>query len=213
MNPTSQQIRSYTNDGFLLLSGLVERKTVERARQALLRHVSHVHSNTYHAFVSDSAVLACFNKDICSTASQLAGVRKRFAPPATVYTISVFPTAEEWKWPAAHIDHAREEDAHQTFPPPFTIGCLIYLTDIQPHCGGTVVWPGSHLRLEARAAAEPERYRHLSSLNRDIEKFDLGDPIEITAQSGDVLFYHYLCAHAGSGNTGTEPRLALNHKW
>jgi len=37
--------------------------------------------------------------------------------------------------------------------------------------------------------------------------------VETTPGAGDVLFYHYLCAHAGSQNTSTQPRLALNMKW
>ena len=139
--------------------------------------------------------------------------RKRFAPPATVYTITVFPTSESWVWPVPHIDHAREEDAHRTFPPPFSIGCLIYLSDIQSQSGGTIVWPGSHRRLQELAAANPDRYKYLASLNRDIPQLDLGGPKEITARAGGALFYHYLCAHSGSTNSGTEPRFAMNHKW
>jgi len=30
---------------------------------------------------------------------------------------------------------------------------------------------------------------------------------------GDVLFHHYLCAHASSANVSGAPRLAINHKW
>jgi ectoine hydroxylase-related dioxygenase (phytanoyl-CoA dioxygenase family) len=208
-----EQIQSYIFDGFLLLSDLVDRKTVEEARRALIEHIGRPHENSLHAFVKDPAVSACFNKNICSAATELAGVRKRFAPPSTVYTITVFPTSEPWVWPLPHIDHAREEDAHRTFPAPFSVGCLIYLSDIQSHSGGTVVWPGSHRRLQELAAANPEQYKYLASLNRDISQLDLGSPKEITAHAGGALFYHYLCGHSGSANLGTEPRFALNHKW
>jgi ectoine hydroxylase-related dioxygenase (phytanoyl-CoA dioxygenase family) len=213
MRLRAEQIQSYVSDGFLLLADLVDRKTFEEARRALLEHISRRHENSIHAFVRDPAVSACFNKDICSAAAELAGFRKRFAPPATVYTITVFPTSESWVWPVPHIDHAREEDAHRTFPPPFSIGCLIYLSDIQSQSGGTIVWPGSHRRLQELAAANPDRYKYLASLNRDIPQLDLGGPKEITARAGGALFYHYLCAHSGSTNSGTEPRFAMNHKW
>jgi ectoine hydroxylase-related dioxygenase (phytanoyl-CoA dioxygenase family) len=206
-------LSSYNRDGFLLLTDAVDRKTVERARLALITQIPREHGNPYHVFASHSAVLACFNKEVCSAAAVLAGVRKRFAPPSTSYTVSVFPTSGPWRWPPAHIDHSHEKDAHQTFPPPYQIGCLIYLTGIQSHGGGTIVWPGSRHRLEELAAANRERYQYLAPLNRDIPTLDLGCPKEITARAGDVLFYHYLCAHAGSANTGTEPRFALNHKW
>ena len=213
MGLAAEQIQSYINDGFLLLVDLIDRKTVEDARRTLLEHIGQRHENSLHAFARDPAISACFNKNICSAATELAGARKRFAPPSTVYTITVFPTSEIWKWPMAHIDHSREEDAHRTFPAPFSVGCLIYLSDIQPHSGGTIVWPGSHRRLEELAAANPERYNYLAPLNRDIPQFDLGRPKEITSRAGGALFYHYLCAHSGSSNSGTEPRVALNHKW
>jgi len=209
----AEQIQSYVNDGFLLVADLMDRKTVEEARRVLVEHIGPRRENSLHAFVSDPTVSACFNKNICSAAAELAGVRKRFAPPRTVYTITVFPTSEPWTWPWPHIDHSRDEDAHQTFPPPFHVGCLIYLSDIQPHSGGTIVWPRSHRRLEELAASNPERYKYLAALNGDIPQLDLGCPQEITARAGGALFYHYLCAHSGSSNSGAEPRFALNHKW
>jgi ectoine hydroxylase-related dioxygenase (phytanoyl-CoA dioxygenase family) len=51
------------------------------------------------------------------------------------------------------------------------------------------------------------------TLNQEIDRADLGEPVEVTAKAGDILFYHYLCAHSGSQNTTPHPRLALNHKW
>jgi ectoine hydroxylase-related dioxygenase (phytanoyl-CoA dioxygenase family) len=213
MKLTTQQLHSYADDGFLLLPEAVDRKTVERARRVLLDRIANEQANPLHAFVKDSAVVGCFGRDVCATAAELAGVGKRLAPPTVTYTVTVFPTTQEWSWPPPHLDHAHEKDGYQTFPPPFLIACMIYLTDIQPHGGGTVVWPGSNRRLEAVATSDPQRYKYLAALYRDISKIDLGSPREIMASAGDALFYHYLCAHSGSTNNGTEPRLALNHKW
>jgi hypothetical protein len=210
---TKREIQSYATDGFLLLPEAVDTKTVERAVRVLSAQIRKTHAGAHHEFVSDPSVLACFSKKLCSAAAGLAGSPERFVPPATAYTITVFPTAEPWEWPAAHIDHAREEDAHRTFPPPFLVACLIYLTDVQSHCGATVVWPGSHRRLQELASSDPERYKYLATLNGDISKLDLGSPKEITPRAGDALLYPYLCAHAGSANAGSEPRFALNHKW
>ena len=210
---SAYELDQYTQEGFLLVSGLVDGKTVQSARRALLKHLPQASAAPFHAFVRDRAVAACFNKNVCAVAAQLAGVRKRFSPPRTVYTVTAFPTAASWQWPPPHIDHSKQEDRHRTFPPPFRVGCLIYLSDVPTHAGGTIVWPGSHLKLQAAALARPDDYEFLTSLNRDIERLELQPPQEVTAMAGDVLFYHYLCAHAGSGNTGAEPRLALNHKW
>jgi ectoine hydroxylase-related dioxygenase (phytanoyl-CoA dioxygenase family) len=212
MSLGAEQIQNYINEGFLLLPDAIDTETVERARQILARKVVNASENPYHTFVRDSAVSACFNRKVCDAAARLANVRS-FRPPRTVYTVTVFPTAKEWEFPAPHIDHAKEEDAHKTFPPPFRIGCLIYLSDVQPHGGATIVWPGSHRRLEELAKSNIERYKYLASVHRDIATVDLGSPKEITARAGDALFYQYLCAHSGSGNSGTTPRFALNHKW
>jgi ectoine hydroxylase-related dioxygenase (phytanoyl-CoA dioxygenase family) len=197
----------------LLVSDLIKPKIVERAYRALIAQIHDPHSHSHHEFVSDPAVLACFGKEVCSAAAAIASARTRFARPKTTYTITVFPSPDPWEWPAPHIDHALKEDAHLTFPPPFLVGCLIYLNTVPERSGGTVVWPGSHRQLYALASAHPHEYKYMWELNRDITQAGLAAPIELTARAGDVLFYHYLCAHSGSTNTGGEPRFALNHKW
>jgi hypothetical protein len=213
MNLEPQQIQSYTDEGFLLLSDAIDAETVERARQVLTRKLSNAGKNPYHAFVMDRAVRACFTEKVREAAAELAGVAKRFRAPWRVYTITVLPTKGPWEWPSPHIDHAREEDGHLTFPPAFRIACLIFLSDVQPHSGATIVWPGSHRRLQGLARSNVERYKYMASVQRDISKADLGVPKEIIAEAGDVLLYHYLCAHSGSSNTSPAPRFALSHKW
>src|SRR5262249_36592186 len=90
-------LSSYNRDGFLLLTDAVDRKTAERARLALMAQIPREHGNPHHVFSSHSAVLACFNKEVCSAAAVLAGSRKRFPPPPTSYTVSVFPTSGPWR--------------------------------------------------------------------------------------------------------------------
>jgi ectoine hydroxylase-related dioxygenase (phytanoyl-CoA dioxygenase family) len=204
---------NYAAQGFLLVSGLIEPEVVRRARDAMCDWEVPGHAAAHHAYSGDSSIIACFSQQVCSVAAELAGASRPFAAPATVYTIRVSPQKGVWQWPEPHIDHALEQDAHRTFPPPFRIGCLIYVTDVSAHSGATVVWPGSHRQLEQSARSRPSDYEFLSALNRDVPKMTLAEPLEILARAGDVLFYHYLCAHAGSMNAGTQVRLALNHKW
>ena len=179
----------------------------------MLEQVKPVGKDAEHVFLDNAEILECYTPAVREAARKLAGVRTTFRKPRKTYSITVFPTGVDWQWPSAHIDHALERDAHLTFPLPYRIGCLIYLSDIPQRSGGTVVWPGSHRKIEAMARENPERYRFLSAVNRDISEIDLGEPTEVTAVAGDVLLYHPLCAHAGSSNTRAEPRLALNHKW
>jgi hypothetical protein len=209
---TAEQLRNYSDRGFLLTSGLISKDVVERARSVLLDLTSNRDPGSYHEFVSHPAILACYTRQLCSAAKHLAGAFRRFAPPCQAYAITVLPNSRPWNWPAPHIDHAIKEDGYRTFPPPYRVGSLIYLNHVLPRSGATVVWPGSHHQLKAAAIGRKE-YEYLWALNQDLPKLTFGKPLEITTQPGDVLFYHYLCAHSGSVNTGVEPRLALNHKW
>ena len=129
------------------------------------------------------------------------------------YAINVFPGSGEWTWPTPHIDHSLPEHNQKTFPPVFRLGALIYLNDVERHGGGTLVWPGSHHKMEALARQKPERYEYRSPLNEDLHEIDCGNPIELTLKRGDVLFLHHLCAHSGSLNLSNRPRFALNMKW
>ena len=61
--------------------------------------------------------------------------------------------------------------------------------------------------------SRPERYELMWALNQALKELDLDQPVELTPSQGDVLFYHYLCAHAGSMNTSRRPRFAMNMKW
>ena len=86
---------------------------------------------------------------------------------------------------------------------------MTFLNDVPPQGGGTVVSPGSHQRLEAMLAGDPERDELMWTLNQSLKETDLGSPMELTPRRGDVLFYHYLCAHAGSANVSDRPRFAM----
>jgi ectoine hydroxylase-related dioxygenase (phytanoyl-CoA dioxygenase family) len=76
-----------------------------------------------------------------------------------------------------------------------------------------MVWRASHLAVEALAQSDPKRYALVSDLGADLGRLDLGEPVELTASRGDVLFLHHRCVHASSENVGPAPRLALNGKW
>ncbi len=209
----NQQLRLYDEQGFLLVSGLIPDRVIERARDDVLERIANPSPGSYHQFYTTPNVSACFTRKVCTTAAELARAHKTFEAPRTVYVITVFPSGPAWDTPAPHIDHANPSDAHKTFPPAFRIGCLIYLNDIQPHEGATVVWPQSHRQVAAFAATDPNKYEYLSALNQNLQTLSLQEPQEITAAAGDVLFYDHFCVHAGSANTGSEPRVALNHKW
>jgi Phytanoyl-CoA dioxygenase (PhyH) len=206
------QRSAFEQSGFLLISGLIKPDVAQRAYDRLIRR-TRPDKGPQHQFVLDRQVRSCFTPELCSAAQSLAGPGVHVRRPLVTYAITVFPNNGVWRWPMPHIDHALEKDAHKTFPPAFHIGCLIYLNEVVPRSGATVVWPGSHVQIENLAAMQRERYEYLSALNSDLGMLTFRDPVEISAEAGDVLFYHHWLAHAGSENTGTTPRIALNHKW
>ncbi len=184
--------------------------TPTRPDPATWANISDAH-RTFH----DPALQACFTPALLAAVAEVSG-----DPPETItapdgaYTINVFPRLNTiWEWPRPHIDHAIRADGYRVFPRAFRVAGMTFLNDVPPHGAGTILWPGSHRKLADLARSDPERYEMMSALNHDLDRADLGDPVETTPRCGDVLLYHYLCAHAGSSNTSPQPRLALNIKW
>jgi len=220
---TPAQEEAYAEQGYLLVSGLIPPEIAEAAEAAMWNALGadpndptswEAPSKKPVITSPDHALVACYTSQMLAAAALLAGDDPAsIQPPKSAYAINVFPQPGEWKWPSPHIDHAIKEHGHKTFPRAFRIAAMTYLSDVPKHGGGTVVWPGSHRQIEALARSDPEHYEMMWMLGRDIQKVGLGEPVELTPQRGDVLFYHYLCAHSGSQNTSSRPRLALNMKW
>lgn len=219
---TKEQRQSYESAGYLLASGLVPFEIGAAAEAAMWRllGVSPTDPDSWaalrrgHGSFDSPELVACYTPAFLAAAAQLAGEDlATMHPPRSAYAINVFPRPGPWTLPSPHIDHAIKEHGHRTFPRAFRIAAMTFLNDVPPHGGGTVVWPGSHRRLEALARSDPERFELMWSLNQSLKETDLGEPVELTPRRGDVLFYHYLCAHAGSMNVSDRPRFAMNMKW
>lgn len=209
---TPEQVAFFEENGYILVSGLVPEAIVADAIAKLEIEIQKKYPT---AFFGTHAASECYTETLCAAAAELGGEGdiKSYFPVLSSLAIITYPSEGEWHWPGPHIDHAIRKDGFRTFPRPFRLASLFYLSEITQGGGGTVVWPGSHRKLEALAKSDPERYALMATLNQSINEVDLGDPVELTAKPGDILFYHYLTAHAGSKNVTNSPRLALNHKW
>ena len=218
---TKDQIQYYVDQSYLLVSGLIPDAVAENAEAAVWRllEVSRDDPASWqgiasaHQVFTSPELLQCYTPDMLAAAGQLAGPGEIVDPPSRAYAINVFPKPGEWRWPRPHIDHAIKEHGHRTFPRAFRITAMTFLSDVPVHGGGTVVWPGSHAVLERLARSDPGRFEMMWALNQELPNVALTDPVELTPRRGDVLFYSYLCAHAGSQNSSDRPRLALNAKW
>lgn len=220
---SAEQRAQYDRDGYLLVLGIIDENVSGAAEEAMWETLSVDRrdpstwpaSGAQHGPVSDPDVMAVYTPQMLQAAAELAGDEDPalFTVTGAGHAINVFPQPGPWKWPGPHIDHAIKEHGHKTFPRAFKVATMTFLSDVPPHGAGTVVWPGSHGKIEALAKSDPYRYEMMWALNQDLALAAIGEPVELTPRRGEVLFYHYLCAHAGSMNTADRPRLALNMKW
>ena len=221
MTLTQNQLDAYARDGYLLVSGLIPDAISIAAAETLWHCMQAQPDNPetwpgggYTHRQDQAEIVACYTDAYLCAASQLCGAsRERIKTPPGATAINIFPSPEAWHPPHPHIDHAIKEHGHKTFPRPFLIATMTFLSDVDNQGGGTAVWPGSHQKIEALARSNEAHYEYMWVLNKELDKAGLNEPVVLTAQRGDVLFYDYLCAHAGSKNVSNRPRLALNYKW
>ena len=222
---STEQIYQYLRDGYLLVSGLIPPEVAARAEAAMWRCLG-IDPNVPESWKSmspdvrpgsdsDPDLAACYTPEVLVAAAHLGegNPAADYPAPRRAGALNIFPQEGEWSPHAPHIDHAIKEHGHKTFPYAFRVASMLYLNDVERHSAGTVVWPGSHLKIEALARSNPERYEYMWPLNRDLHLVNLGEVVELTPKRGDVLFYHVFCAHSGSKNAGSRPRFAFNCKW
>lgn len=219
---SDQQVLQYHRDGYLLVPCMVPGNFVSGAEAGMWECVGadprapetwailgpHPH------VLRDERFVATYTDSMLAAAAQLAGEDvASFRRPTHALTINNVPVSRDWRPQQPHLDCTVVESRHRVFPRPYRIGTITYLTNVKRHGGGTLVWPGSHLELEALARTDPRKYKYLAALGTELGRVTRDPPVELTPSRGDVLFHHYLCVHAGSDNIGSAPRLAIIHKW
>ena len=227
---TDEQITSYQNNGYLLASGLIP-DTISAHAEAAMWHLMQMDANDPAPWsrvpntadeytesrgvvifngAQDPDLMACVTKDYLTAVAQLLGEPiGSLHPPEAVHTQNLLQSNVTWKLPNPHVDGIPKEHMHKTFPGPYRITSLFYLSDVEPQGGGTCAWPSSHQKIRQLAESDPVKYKHLYDLNKDIPSLDLGDPIELTPQRGDILFFQHLFGHNGSPNTLPKPRFMM----
>ena len=218
---SDKQVGRYFQDGYLLVSGLIPDQVSAKAEGKMWQELGFNSDDpkswegAESVFHSNNAdLIACYTDDFLSATTQLSGDEPAtFHKPSGIFAINTYPSEGEWHWPHPHIDHAIKEHGHKSLPRPFRIAAMTYINDVDQHGGGTVVWPESHHKIRMLLESDIEKYQYVWELGRDIHTVDLNNPIELTPKRGDILFYHYFCAHTGSKNTSNRPRFAYNTKW
>jgi len=219
---SEEQVGQFHRDGYLLVSGLISEGLASGAESAIWQGLGAAPDapetwailGPQPHLLPDERFVVSYTDAMLAAAAQLAGEDvAAFSRPKRGFIVNRVPVSRDWRHHQPHLDCSLPELRHRTLTRSFWIGSLTYLTDVPSHGGGTIVWPGSHLKLEALARGDPRKYKYLSTLNADLDRVALGPAVELTASRGDVLFHHYLCVHASSDNASGTPRLAIKHKW
>jgi hypothetical protein len=222
-----EQIEHYFSQGYVLVSGLIPKTIAAKADAAAFRCNKYdpADPSTWRAdsvdteFFDDPNLLAMYTPELLVAASQLSCADPfQFPvsrPQETAFVIKLLPTAEPWKVVNIHLDGTGPTVYHETFSQPYKMFAMLYLHDIEPHAGGTVLFPRSHIKLMSLARSEPHRYRWLNQIGKAVSegKVDLGPHFEVCPSAGDVLFMSAMMVHCKPMNTGKRPRFAMNMKW
>jgi hypothetical protein len=84
-----------------------------------------------------------------------------------------------------------------------TIGVFLTTTP-RTFAGNLTVWPGTHHRY-----AEYFRARGPRAMVEPMPAIDLGTPVQLLCESGDVVLMHYELAHTAAVNTSDVDRIAV----
>lgn len=121
-------------------------------------------------------------------------------------------------------DATRRPPGFHTDGHPFFLGMVGLLSDVPPNGGAFTVWPRSHRRLYPTFVMQYDQPRipeydhlpsargifHTSAFRTEVERL-LRDtePVECHGETGDIVFWHHRCGHAGGHNYSSEIRQAI----
>jgi hypothetical protein len=175
---SDHQISSYEQEGYLLASGLIPDEVSAKAEAAMwkLMEMDPGNSTTWSRVPEsadeysedrgvvifngnqDSDLMACATEDYLTAVAQLLGEPiGSLHPPEALHTQNGLQRNVEWKLPNPHVDGIPKEHTHRTFPGPYRITSLFYLSDVDPQGGGTCAWPGSHRQIRKLVACYENR--------------------------------------------------------
>lgn len=95
---------------------------------------------------------------------------------------------------------------------------VFYLSDVRPHGGAFIYWPGSHRVAWDYFRRNPADYMSRGERSQDqtfarLKSEMPGNPVEFVGAAGDLLIWHALIFHSATPNVLKEPRLAIFGRW
>ncbi len=236
---STEQLKHFEERGYLILSGLIPTGTVQKAEKAMWHclGMDETDSDTWEEVqrpfltgfyiermgngkrvelygVTHPDVLACCTPEYLTVLKQLAEKYPNIPhcksqEPDGIWAINQFPIDGKWKPSTPHLDGDFRD--LRLDPGTFRTTSLTYLTDSNSQQGTTMIWPEGAERIRAFRKKNPEFSNHVRDMRAHFPKLDLGEPMEVVAKQGDVLFFHHLLPHSGTMNVGTSPRFAIRY--
>ena len=234
---STEQFEQFDKRGYLLISNLLSKDIIDKAANAMWQEMGmdpeepatwkrfkrpHLagfyienmsNENRIELFgLTHPDILACCTPDYLKILKQLSEKYPEIPhckcdEPDGVWAMNQFPIADEWRVPPPHIDGFSRD--LRLDPGTFRVSSLTYLTDANSHQGTTVIFPEGPDRIREFRRKNPEFSNHVRDLRARFDQLDLGEPLEIVAEKGDVLYFHHLLPHTGSFNNGAMPRFAI----
>jgi phytanoyl-CoA dioxygenase PhyH len=211
------QRTSLRDRGYAVLPGAVPRPQVERALHAINASlgrglapadIPRFRSRSFCPELQKADVVLDLFHGSAAAGVAAALVGPEGLEPVTTGQIALsFPTDEAGALPHPHLDgmYTPDNGVPRGKVLSFTMLAGIVLSDAtEPGSGNLLVWPGSHLALEAFFRA-----RGPQALLEGMPEVDLGRPEPILARAGDVVLCHYQLAHAAGPNTSAHVRYAV----
>ena len=218
---TMNERRFFQENGYLILRGAVEKQLMDRVKSQLWEAVDDPHDDLEAWAKRDNIRLdrpeehkngamleLSQHANTWGICEQLVG-RETINDPSGVDVLITCPRpAADWDMPGhGHLDGFNVKGEYHAF----TVGFTAYGLPVGHKGGAFTYWPGSHHKAW-------EHFQKNDYLDAEgIDSFtgrpglgaDLGPGDEFVGKPGDILFWHNLLTHTGSGNIGTAPRFGL----
>jgi hypothetical protein len=220
---SESDLRTFANDGFLLIPNVVPDELLELADQEVDEFIATTPPDDGDAsapgqhgwFTPVHRLPRCDDMLRLSPALEIA--EQLVAPNSLEHRfdhIQIATTVPDW----SHIPGGPHIDGHapgQDPPFSFTLLAGVLLTDQRsPQSGNVWVWPGSHLEHEKLFHERGTRILletggHPTALEPPVM---LGPPTEIRGNRGDLLLAHFLLGHNKGGNTSEQVRRTIYYR-
>ena len=106
-------------------------------------------------------------------------------------------------------DHSPPPLGCHTDGHPFHLGVVGYIDDVPPNGGSFMVWPRSHRAFYPTFISQYLRDQREDEYEKIREKFNRRIPVDTHGKAGDIVFWHQRLGHMASPNTSSQLRQAV----